>query len=70
MPDNHAAEYELIAAIETNARRYFPEAAITVQRTDANEGWALVVNDDGRTHRFSAATLRGLLTKFEIAWNR
>jgi hypothetical protein len=65
MPDHQAAERKLIATIEANARHYFPEAAITVRRTDSDEGWELVVNDEGLTHRFTAATLEGLLAKSE-----
>lgn len=65
MPDYPPAETILIATIEAHARQRFPEAAISVRRIDPGEGWVLLVNDDGKTHQFTAATLDELHTKSE-----
>ena len=58
-------EQASIAAIESNAREFFPNGTATVERRESDGRWVLLVTDELFTHRYTSKSLAGLLTKAE-----
>ena len=45
--------------------RFFPASAASVERSDSDGRWVLLVTDELFTHRYTSHSLTGLLTKAE-----